>query len=155
MNKGLPDPSLRVVIHVFGATVIGASFAGCLGSPSENSDESRRADETYVDDPPDYVGWFDDIDNYRWTVDERGQDEVFVRVGARSRGMASDPPAVMIALGTTIVWEWAGDGGTHNVVAESGEFESEYSNSSDYAYEYTFEDSGVFKYVCEPHGQRE
>jgi halocyanin-like protein len=65
--------------------------------------------------------------------------------------MAFDPAAVMISPSTSIIWEWTGDGGTHNVAAESNEFESEYSNSSGHTYEYTFEDSGVFKYVCEPH----
>jgi halocyanin-like protein len=57
----------------------------------------------------------------------------------------------MVSRGTTIVWEWTGDGGTHNVVAENNEFESKSSNSNGHTYEYTFEDTGVFKYVCEPH----
>lgn len=74
-----------------------------------------------------------------------------VRVGAGSSGMSFDPAAVMVSQGTTIVWEWTGEGGTHNVAAESSDFGSEYSNSSDPTYEYTFDDAGVYKYVCEPH----
>ncbi|WP_227379988.1 halocyanin domain-containing protein [Haladaptatus halobius] len=151
MNEGIPNYSRRAVIRILGATAVGANFAGCLGSPSENSDATRRPDETYVEDPPNYDGWFDGVNNYSGTVDRRGKNEVIVRVGAGSRGKAFDPPAVMISPGTTIVWEWTGDGGTHNVSAENGDFESEYSDSSGHTYDYTFEDTRVFKYVCEPH----
>lgn len=151
MTERIPHYSRRAVIRVLGATAVGASFAGCLGSPTENSDETKSPDETYVEDAPDYDGWFDGVDNFSGTVDGQGENEVIVRVGTGSQGMAFDLPAVMVSPGTTLIWEWTGDGGTHNVVAESGEFESEYSNSSGYTYEYTFEDSGVFKYVCEPH----
>lgn len=151
MTEKTPNHSRRSVVRILGATALSISFAGCLSSNEENNDATRGPDETYVEDPPDYDGWFDGVDNYSGTVDRREQNEVVVRVGAGSRGRSFAPPAVMVSQGTTIVWEWTGDGGTHNVVAENNEFESKYSDSNGHTYEYTFEDTGVFKYVCEPH----
>lgn len=151
MNEGIPNHSRRTVIRIVGATALSSSFAGCLGGARDDSSATQSRDERYVEDPPDYDGWFDGVKNYRGTVDGRGQKEMVVRVGAGSSGMSFDPAAVMVSQGTTIVWEWTGEGGTHNVAAESSDFGSEYSNSSDHTYEYTFDDAGVYKYVCEPH----
>jgi len=102
---------------------------------------------------PGYDGWFEDVGNFDETVDKRGQDEVTITVGAQGNGgaFAFDPPAVRISRGTTIVWEWTGNGGSHNVVAENGAFESELVGDSGHTFEYTFEESGIVKYACTPH----
>ncbi|WP_267643919.1 halocyanin domain-containing protein [Haloarchaeobius amylolyticus] len=143
--------SRRNVIRILGVTGFSAAFAGCLGDSDEDADAARNPDETYVEPGPDYDGWFNDVSNYSGTVDRRGQESVTIRVGAGSQGLAFDPPAIMVSSGTTIVWEWTGSGGTHNVVAQSGEFQSEFSSSSGYTFEHTFDDGGVYTYVCEPH----
>lgn len=103
---------------------------------------------------PDYGSWFDNVGNYDGeTVDRTGQDEVTITVGAEGNGgaFAFDPPAVAVSTGTTVIWEWTGSGGSHNVVAEDGTFESELSGESGFTYEYTFEESGTYKYACTPH----
>ncbi|WP_101296039.1 halocyanin domain-containing protein [Halegenticoccus soli] len=151
MTEEFINYSRRTVFRILGATAVSTALAGCLGDSGEETDTTRTPDGRYVDSAPDYDGWFDDVSNYSGTVDRRGQDEVIVRVGAREQGMAFAPPAVMVSLGTTVVWEWTGNGGTHNVVAQNSEFESEYSSSDGYTFEYTFDGEGVYKYVCEPH----
>ncbi len=89
------------------------------------------------------------------TVDAREQDSITVSVGAGD-GLAFDPPTVWVSPGTTITWEWTGEGGTHNVVAESGPAGLDSgspvdSSSATYEYEVTEEDAGITTYKCVPH----
>ncbi|MFW5948350.1 MAG: halocyanin domain-containing protein [Halolamina sp.] len=102
---------------------------------------------------PDYDGWFDDVENYDETVDERDSSEVTVEVGVDNGGepYGFGPAAVRVDPGTTVVWEWTGRGGSHNVVEEDGAFESETTSEEGFTFEHTFEEEGVFRYVCTPH----
>ena len=105
--------------------------------------------------PAGYGDWFEDVGNYEGTRDLRGQDEVTVSVGAGENGHLFDPPAILVDPGTTVVWEWTGAGGGHNVVEENGAFDSgEPAAEEGTTFEHTFADAGdgdVFRYVCEPH----
>ena len=107
------------------------------------------------DGPAGYGDWFEDVGNYEGTRDLRGESEVTVSVGAGENGLLFDPPAILVDSGATVVWEWTGEGGGHNVVEEDGTFESgEPVAEEGETFEYTFEDAGegdVFRYVCEPH----
>lgn len=128
---------------------IGAALAGCIGGDGASATSD---DWEYVEDGPDYGDWFDDTSNFEGTVDWTGQDEATVDVGAGDRGQLFAPPAVRVDAGTTVVWEWSGDGSLHNVVAEDGPFDSGNTTASgDATYEYTFESAGTYRYVCEPH----
>ena len=102
-----------------------------------------------------YDGWLDDVDNYDGTHDYRGEDEVTVEVGAGETGLLFAPAAVLIDPGTTVIWEWTGAGGAHNVVADDGTFDSgEAVEEEGTTFEYTFEDASegdVFNYLCVPH----
>jgi halocyanin-like protein len=106
---------------------------------------------------PDYGGWLDDVGNYDGsTMDARGQSEVTISVGADGNGgaFAFDPPAVWVDTGTTVVWEWTGAGGGHNVHAmEGGDFTSETVPTEGFTYEQTFEESAIVNYQCDPHAQ--
>jgi len=99
--------------------------------------------------------YLSDADNYDGTVvDATGQDEVTVEVGAEGNGggFAFAPPAVRVESGTTVLWDWVGQGGLHNVVAEDGTFDSgEPASGSDNTFEYTFSETGTFLYFCSPH----
>jgi hypothetical protein len=54
--------------------------------------------------------------------------------------------------GTTVIWEWTGEGGSHNVVQEpDGAYESELVTEAGYTFSHTFESEGVSKYYCLPH----
>ena len=101
-----------------------------------------------------YDGYLDDVDNYDGTHDYTGQDEVTVEVGAVN-GLRFSPAAILIDPGTTVVWEWTGEGGAHNVVAEDETFNSGETVSEEGAtFEHTFDDASdgdTFNYYCNPH----
>ena len=102
-----------------------------------------------------YGDWFGNVGNYEGTRDLRGESEVSVSVGAGENGLLFDPPAILVDPGTTVVWEWSGQGGSHNVVEENDAFSSgEPVAEEGTTFEYTFEDAGdgdVFRYACSPH----
>jgi len=102
---------------------------------------------------PDFGGWFDDVDNFDGVADHTGENEVRVTVGAAANGgnFGFAPPAVRVSTGTTVVWEWNGKGGSHNVVAEDGRFESELTATAGHTFTHTFESAGTAQYVCTPH----
>lgn len=99
--------------------------------------------------------WLADTDNYGGSIaDETGSGSVEVQVGASGNGgaFAFEPAAIRVSSGTTVTWTWTGNGGAHNVVAESGAFESGAPEAgSSVTFEYTFDESGTFRYECEPH----
>jgi halocyanin-like protein len=96
-----------------------------------------------------------DVGNYDGSViDATGQSEVTVEVGAEGNGsgFAYGPPAIRIDSGTTVRWDWIGQGGLHNVVAENGAFDSGEPVSGDQpTFEHTFEETGIYRYFCSPH----
>ena len=100
-----------------------------------------------------YGGWFSNTSNFDGTVDRTGQENVRITVGAEGNNgnFAFGPAAVQVDPGTTVVWEWSGNGSLHNVVAEDGSFESETTDEKGHTFEQTFEESGVVKYACSPH----
>jgi halocyanin domain len=103
---------------------------------------------------PSFGGWLSDVTNYSEVVDETGQEEVTVQVGVEANGGAFGfgPAAVQVDPGTTVVWEWTGEGGQHNVVAQSGgDFESELVGDAGFTHEQTLEEEGVVQYYCQPH----
>ncbi|EMA50717.1 plastocyanin/azurin family copper-binding protein [Halococcus salifodinae] len=74
-----------------------------------------------------------------------------VEVGAGS-GTSFGPEEATVAPGGTVVWEWTGEGGAHNVVADDGAFDSgSPEEGSDITFEHTFEETGEFAYHCAPH----
>jgi halocyanin-like protein len=89
-------------------------------------------------------------------VDATGQDTISVAVGAEGNGgaFAFDPSAFVISAGTTVSWEWTGEGGQHNVqsVEESDfDFTNGDPKESGDPYTQSFDDTGVGVYHCEPH----
>jgi len=141
----------REFLTAAGGVLLSASLAGCSGGGDGGGDGGSEEYE-YIDDEPDYGGWFSDTSNYEGTVDWTGQDSVTVDVGAGSDGFLFAPPAIAVDAGTTVTWEWTGQGGTHNVVAEDGTFDSGTAEAGEgTTYEYTFEETGTYQYVCVPH----
>jgi len=149
-----------------GGIAAATALAGCgsFGGGSGNVTPTDRATETATDTPGgtpsaaaiDYGDWFAETDNFDGTtVDARGQDSLTVTVGAPGNSggaFAFDPPAVHVDPGTTVTWEWTGDGGTHNVVAENGAFRSgDPTDEAGHTFEFTFDSEGLFKYFCDPH----
>jgi halocyanin-like protein len=131
-----------------------ASVAGCSGgggSGGSESDESGGGGDGGSGDSSAYGGWLDDAPNYDGTAADRtGQETVTVTVGA-GNGLIYEPVAVDVSPGTTVVWEWTGRGGQHNVKEASGSFESELASAEGTTYERTFDAPGVVRYYCVPH----
>ena len=99
---------------------------------------------------PDLGGYLDGANNFDGSVtDARGESEVTVDVGA-GNGLSFGPAAVHVDNGATVVWEWTGQGGNHNVVSEDDVFNSGPAAASG-PFEYTFEEDGVYPYFCAPH----
>ena len=111
------------------------------------------AGPTHAQEEFDYGGWLEDANNYDGTVNATGEDEVVVEVGAGDDGLAFAPSAVHVDVGTTVVFEWTGAGGTHNVTErESGErYESDLAGEAGTRFPLTFESDGISTYVCTPH----
>lgn len=131
------------------ALMAAISIAGCIGRGAETANNCEK-----LEPEPNYKGWFEGVENYHRTCDLRGQDRVTVMVGANGNDAqwAFEPAAVAVTPGTTVVWEWTGKGGGHDVVSEQGTFKSgEPTDDASTTFEYTFEEPGVYKYVCTPH----
>jgi halocyanin-like protein len=127
----------RQVLALGGATVAGA-LAGV-----------RPA----VAAPTDLSEWFENVDNADEVADRTSQSTVEIEVGAEGNGgaFAFHPAAVRIDPGTTVVWTWTGEGGSHNVVASEGAFESELTDEAGTTFEHTPAEPGVSRYLCTPH----
>jgi len=107
---------------------------------------------------PDYGGWLDPVTNFDGpgsTVDATGQDTVTVEVGVQQGGGAYGfgPAAVHVDTGTTIEFEWTGNGGGHNVVQEGGDTLDSGSavGEAGVNYEVTLDEAGIYRYFCSPH----
>jgi len=167
----------RRFLELTGATTTAAILAGC-GGPGGNGDggngggngdedtemeaetETEGGNETEGEttteggDNMELVeGYLEDTDNYDSVEDQTGSDQVTVLVGAEGNGgnFAFEPPAISVDSGTEVVWEWTGEGGTHNVVHEDGEFQSELKEEEGATFSYTLEEARAFLYFCEPH----
>ncbi len=122
-----------------GGTAVAAAAVGTAGTAAAQ---------------PSFGGWMSDVGNYPEVVDETGSSEVTVQVGTEANGGAFGfgPAAVQVDPGTTIIWEWTGEGGQHNVVAQDGaSFDSELVADAGFTFEHTFEEEGVTTYYCQPH----
>lgn len=100
--------------------------------------------------PSNLESWLADTENYTEIHDHSGSDSVTVEVGA-DNGLFFDPAAILVHPGTTVVWEWSGRGGHHDVVEVDGAFESEMTDDADHSFDHTFSEAGVYLYSCRPH----
>lgn len=151
------DMDRRTVLRGAGALAVSGVLAGCGGGGGDNGDE--ETDGENGDDngnggvPSEVSDYLSDANNFEGSVaDETDADSVTVMVGA-GNGLAFDPAAVRISTGTAVTWEWTGEGGGHNVVAEDDTFTSgdEFVSEAGHTYEYTFEEAGNYNYFCQPH----
>lgn len=141
------DPSGRRTFLIgIGSTALAASLAGCTGGGDGDSGDE---DQEFLEDEPDYGDWMDDVPNYDGTVDWTGEDAVTVTVGPSGDQNTYDPPAIAVDSGTTVTWEWSGNG-SHDVVSEAGEFQSDRTSAEGNTFEQTF-DGGTHEYYCTPH----
>ena len=131
----------------------GAATAGAVGAAA-TSTASAQSDL--------YGGYLAETGNFDGTTaDATGMSEVTVAVGAGTSGLLFDPAAIVVDPGTTIKWEWTGNGGAHNVynddqlsTVDERLFDSEEAvDATGVQYEFTFEsaNTGTHPYACSPH----
>jgi halocyanin-like protein len=159
----------RTVLRSAGVVAAAGLVAGCSGGStgdgSSGGDGEGGSDGSSGDSggdgssggssggggvPSEVEEYLSDANNYSEVTDETESSSVTVDVGAGDAGLAFGPAAVRLSTGTTVTWEWTGQGGSHNVIAEDGTFDSGELQASG-TYEYTFEESGVYNYYCQPH----
>jgi len=155
----------------FLAAISGVLAAGALAGCSGDSDDG---DGTAVDADPDqtpttaeetlrpgttvttggrFGAWFATTENYDGVIDRRDRDEVTVEVGVAGNGgnLAYSPAAIAVTTGTTVVWEWTGEGGQHNVVEQDGGFESALTDEAGHTFSNRFRTPQTALYYCVPH----
>ena len=127
----MTDSSRRALLAAGSATL--AALAGCAGAVlPDGGDRENPAEQR---------------------VDRTGEATVSVAVGADG-GFSFAPAHVRVDAGTTVVWEWTGYGGGHNVYAVDGSFASDLVAGAGHTYERTFETPGTLEYICTPHQTR-
>jgi halocyanin-like protein len=154
----------RRVLEATATTLLGASLAGCSGGGGSGDDGSSgesgsggsadgSSGGSSGGSDPDFDGWFEGVSNFDGVVDETGSSEVTVTVGSEANGgnFGFDPAAVRVDAGTTVVWEWNGEGGSHNVAAEDGSLESELVAEEGHTFSHTVQEAETVKYACTPH----
>lgn len=134
-----------------GAVTAGAAVSAGAGTAAAQQD----AYGGYLSETPNFDGT---------TTDATGTDEVIVNVGAGT-GFQFSPPAIVVDPGTTVRWNWTGEGGAHNVYHDDqSDLVDEqlfYSGGpvleEGVNYEFTFEEdlAGFHPYVCIPHRSQE
>ncbi len=143
------DVSRRTFIRgAGGATAAAGVAAGASGTAAGQDDEENGGDEV-----PDWPsGAEGNLGTYE---DARGRDEVTVMVGADDDGLAFDPTLLWVDPGTTITWEWTGQGGGHNVETVEGPADLQSEIVDEEGFTYTYEtgedDEGITHYLCAPH----
>jgi len=153
-----PLTDRRTLLKTAGAATVGTILAGCSsGDQSTQSDDGENDDSQGGDDggssTESFDGWMDNVGNYDGVTDRTGKNEVTIDVGAKGNdgNLAFDPAAVRVSSGTTVTWKWTGKGGSHNVTAKDGNFESKLMSEKGKTFEQTFDSSGTHKYKCNPH----
>ena len=116
--------------------------AGCVGVGGNAAPEE-----------PEYGDWFENVNNFEGFEDHTDESEVRVMVGAGDRGFLYDPPAVTVAPGTTVVWEWTGRGSEHEVAEREGAWSNPEGlvNEEGHTWERGFAEPGTHLYECWPH----
>ena len=149
----------RFVLGTTAAAATGA-LAGCSGNGNGNGNGNGMDDGNgngAADDPTSRAEAFlgdNDANGFDSMADHTGEDEVVVDVGAGDNGFQFAPAGIVVDAGTTVVWEWTGAGGGHNVHSEGEsdfEFESERTDEEGFTFEQTFDEEGLGAYVCTPH----
>jgi len=142
------DLSRRRFVQGTGAAIVATGLAGCGSGGGDGGGGGGDGVPGAIDDH------LDGANEYDGSIDDHtGEDEVTIEVGAGD-GLAFSPTAIRIDAGTTVVWEWTGEGGQHNVASVDGsasDFKSDRYSESGENFEQSFDDAGEQLYVCEPH----
>lgn len=148
-----PDADDRRIVTRRTALRTTASAAVTTIAVSGAGTAAAQETTTTSDVRPDYGSWLDDVDG--GYMDARGQEEVTVQVGASGNGgaFAFQPAGLWVDPGTTVIWQWTGQGGAHNVhaVEGAGFVSGDPVSDGSQTFEHVFEEAGIVEYQCDPH----
>lgn len=153
-----PNSNRRKLLLATGAALT-AGLAGCGGGGDGDSNDSNNGDgsSSPTESANNYLS-SNDANAYDGSLtDETGSDSVTVKVGTSDNPRGFVPAGVKVSPGTTVTWEWTGNGGQHNVKGEESpdggtSLDSGSSvQSSGETYEETLETAGAYNYFCTPH----
>lgn len=151
MNEGIRRR--RLLAGIGAAAAVGV-LAGC-SEDGDGDDGGDGGDRDYVDATEEVTDYLSNASNFDdEMVDAVDSSQVQIDVGVQGNGAnyGFGPPAIRIETGTEIDWEWTGDGGLHNVVAEDGAFDSGSAvDNEGEVFSHTFEEGGTYLYYCRPH----
>ena len=144
----------RTVLRSIGVATTAGLLAGC-STDTGDGDGSGDGGPSAVDPPSavdDYLSGDPEANNYDGDMmDYTDAGAPTVEVGA-GEGLAFGPAAVKVSTGTTVTWEWTGQGGDHNVVHQDEAFNSGSAvDEEGHTFEHTFDEAGTFLYYCGPH----
>ena len=146
----------RDFVRTAGGATAAAATLGAAG-PAAAQEEEGTSSGGGGNTAPDYGGFLDGVGNFAGpgsTVDATGQDTATVEVGVQANGgpYGFGPAAIHVDNGATVEFDWTGSG-SHNVVSDGdGPLDSGSSvSSSGVNYEHTFENDGIYPYICVPH----
>jgi len=159
----------RSFLGVCGATLLGTA-GGCLRltQQTESADETAGGDETRAETQTETQSatvsraervlgentyeWLSTGTEFDGVTDRTGSDTATVSVGDDRLAESIDPAILKISPGTTVVWEWTGEGGGHGITSMDGSFGSgSVVLGDEFTFEHTFSESGVYRYYCKPH----
>ncbi len=160
-GKPRQSQTRRAVLGVLGTAALGGVTTPTVVTASTDNETEQPDDEPYNGYLSEEGTWGEE------TADAGALDEVRIEVGAPGNGgdFAFNPAAVVVGVGTDIIWEWTGNGGPHNVVHDPDghpEQDEQRFNSDDVTdqptpavegttFEWVAESPGFYPYVCEPH----
>jgi nitrite reductase (NO-forming) len=154
LHAPVPGP-IKLVDHALSRVARKGALAviGVDGDPVPDIFDPGEEPAPAQSTDDEFDGWFAGVDNYDGVVDRTGESEVRVAVGSQANGggFGFGPAAVQVSPGTTVVWEWTGEGGAHNVEATDGSFESDMVATAGHTFTHTFDDEGTTTYFCLPH----
>jgi halocyanin-like protein len=99
---------------------------------------------------PDFQGWLDGTDAETGTVNRYGTAEVTVTAEEHDGTYRFNPVAVQIDPGATVTWR-VETSAPHDISAENGAFQSAVLDEKGATFQHTFEEPGIYRYVCRPH----
>lgn len=149
----------RTIIGGLGSLVLVGALAGCStdggdgGDDGDGGDTGEDGGDGGFSPPQAASDHLSNVGNYDGFEDLRGQSSATVEVGVEANGdfWGFGPPAIRVDSGTTITWDWTGEGGSHNVIDEDGAYESDLYTEAGQTFEYTFDTAVTSRFFCEPH----
>ncbi|ELZ58871.1 MULTISPECIES: halocyanin domain-containing protein [Halorubrum] len=144
----MPSTNRRAFLGA--STVVGLGSLVALGNRHAANAETERTTSEHGNDS--LENWLATANDPRTPQirDFRFDDPPTVYLDV-SNSKSFSPPAIKVAPGTTVTWEWTGSDDEYNVVATDGTFDSGGPDGeTETTFEYTFESEGVYRYVSEP-----